>query len=61
LTFNEIVALSPEHYSERPLKTITPEHWPGLSGIHTYNSAGNVELIDGCNFVPRRRVQLPAK
>jgi hypothetical protein len=61
LTFNEIVGLSPQHYSERPLKTITPDHWPGLSGVHTYNAVGNVELIDGCSFVPRKRVQLPDK
>jgi hypothetical protein len=46
ITFNEITELSPEHYSERSLKTVTPEHW-GLAGIHTYNSAGNIELIDG--------------
>jgi hypothetical protein len=55
--FNEITGLSKERYSERPLKTITAEHWEGLSGIHTYNWAGNVELIDGRTPVPLRRVQ----
>jgi hypothetical protein len=29
-----------------------------LSGIHTYNRAGNVELIDGRSSMPRKRVQL---
>jgi hypothetical protein len=56
--FNEITELSKQRYSERPLKTITPEHWEGLSGVHTYNSAGNVELIDGCSAVPLKRVQI---
>jgi hypothetical protein len=55
--FNEITELSKERYSERPLKTITAEHWKGLSGIHTYNWAGNVEFIDGRTPVPLRRVQ----
>jgi hypothetical protein len=58
IAFNEITELSRERYSERPLKTITPEHWEGLAGIHTYNWAGNVELIDGRAPVPLKRVQL---
>jgi hypothetical protein len=57
--FNEITELSRQRYSERPLKTIAPEHWEGLSGIHTYNSAGHVELIDGRTRAPLNRVQLP--
>ena len=60
VSFNEITELSKQRYSERPFKTITPEHWKGLSGIHTYNRAGNVELIDGCSPVPMKRV-LPLK
>lgn len=59
ITFNEITELSKKCYGERPLKTITPEAWKGLSGIHTYNWAGNVELIDGSINVPLKRVQLP--
>ena len=47
VTFNEITELSKQHYRERPLQTITPEHWEGMAGIHTYNCAGNIELIDG--------------
>ncbi len=46
-TFNEITDLSRQHYRERPLQTITPEHWEGMAGTHTYNGAGNIELIDG--------------
>jgi len=55
--FNEITELSKERYAERPLHSITPEHWEGLTGVHTYNSAGNVELIDGSSNVPLKRVQ----
>ncbi len=54
--FNEITELSRERYSERPLKTITPGHWAGLSGIHTYNQAGKIEFIDGRTPVPLKRV-----
>ena len=56
VAFNEITELSKRRYSERLLKTITPEHWRGISGVHTYNSAGNLELIDGRSSVPRKRV-----
>jgi hypothetical protein len=58
IAFNEITELSQQTYSESTLKTITPEHWDGLSGIHTYNQAGNVELIDGRISMPRKRVEL---
>jgi hypothetical protein len=57
IAFNEITELSRQRYSERPLKSITPEHWEGLAGIHTYNSAGNIELIDGRAPAPLKRVQ----
>src|SRR5579863_194405 len=57
VAFNEITELSKERYSERPVKTITPEHWSGLSGIHTYNRAGNLELIDGRTPKPLKLVQ----
>jgi hypothetical protein len=61
ITFNEITALSKHHYSEQPVKTITPEHWPGLAGIHTYNGAGSIELIDGRSPVPLKRVHAPVR
>jgi len=56
ITFHEIVELSTQHYSERVLKTITPEHWKGLAGVHTYNTAGGFEFIDGQTFLPLKRV-----
>lgn len=56
ITFNEILELSPSHYTERAIKTVTPEHWKGIAGVHTYNCAGNLEVIDG--RMPRALKQL---
>jgi hypothetical protein len=56
VSFNAITELSRDRYSERPLKTITADHWAGLSGIHTYNQAGKIEFIDGRTPVPLKRV-----
>lgn len=61
IAFHEITELSRKRYSERLLKIITPEHWKGISGIHTYNAAGNLELIDGRSPVPLTRVRLSDK
>lgn len=58
LTFNEITELSTTNYRESPFKTITPDALKGLSGIHTYNRAGKVELIDGSTNVPLKSVRL---
>jgi len=44
-SFNEITELSKDRYAERPLRTILP--WGNLCAVHTYNRAGNVEVIDG--------------
>lgn len=57
-SFNEITEISTTSYRERAFKTITPDACKGLSGIHTYNHAGNVELIDGSTNVPLKRVRL---
>jgi len=56
ITFHEIVELSKEKYSERALKTVGPEHWKGLLGVHTYNCAGNLEVIDGQTPLPLKRL-----
>jgi len=57
--FNEITELSKERYSERPLKTITAEHWKGLSGIHTYNWAAmwNLSTADSSAAEARARLR----
>lgn len=48
-SLNEIEALTPEHYSERPVVTVEPQ--PGFVGTHTYARCGDVEMIDGCALV----------
>lgn len=47
-TLNEIVTLTPEEYSERPLLTVDPSWHPGLVGTHSYAQSGDVEVVDGC-------------
>ena len=47
VTFHEITELSEDSYAERALKTITPEHWKGIAGVHTYNCMRDLEVIDG--------------
>jgi len=59
VAFNEITELSPQRYSERPLRNITPEYWKGISGVHTYNFAGNIELIDGRTSMRSKRALSP--
>jgi hypothetical protein len=56
VALNQITELSTRRYSERQVKLIGPEHWVGLSGIHTYNWANNVELIDGRTPLPLNSV-----
>ena len=57
IAFNQITELSRKHYSERCLKVIPPQHWEGISGIHTYNSVANLEVIDGRSRVLLKQVQ----
>ena len=47
ITFHEITELSTKHYAERAIKTITPEHWKGMAGVHTYNCGADFEVMDG--------------
>jgi hypothetical protein len=55
-TLNEVTELSTEQYSERSLRSVTPEFWKGLRAVHTYNWVRNIELIDGASMVPLKRV-----
>lgn len=56
VALNRITELSTKSYSEQHVKTIGPENWQGLAGIHTYNWARNVELIDGRSLAPLKNV-----
>ena len=50
LRFNEIVALTPERYEERPGITINP--MKGFVGTHTYSRIRRIEIVDTCALVP---------
>jgi hypothetical protein len=56
-TLNKITELSTQQYREQALRTVTPEFWKGLCGVHTYNRIGNLEFIDGARMVPKRQVE----
>lgn len=56
LVFNEIERLDATAYGERAGLKLLPGWLPGLVGVHTYNRAGEFEVIDGKFMVPRSRV-----
>jgi hypothetical protein len=56
LSFHEISKLNTLEYEERPLLNVLPAGLPGMLGIHTYNSSGNLEAIDGL-FVTQTSVK----
>lgn len=56
ITFHEITQLSVLGYAERPVKTITPEYWNEMAGVHTYNRLGDLEVIDGRSPRPLKSV-----
>jgi hypothetical protein len=57
INFHEITNLSVQCYAERVIKTVTPEHWKGMAGVHTYNCAGDLEVIDGRSARPLKAVR----
>jgi hypothetical protein len=62
LNLQEIVAFSPDRYEERPFCAVGPEALPFPAiGVHSYNTAGDLEVIDGCaKLQPRARFSMPA-
>lgn len=54
-TLNEITELSPETYSERPIREFRPDTLKGIRATHTYNWIEGVELIDGTTMRPAPR------
>jgi hypothetical protein len=58
ITLNEVTELSKQQYAERPLMTVTPDHWAGIAGVHTYYCAGPVELIDGRTPIKLKEIEL---
>lgn len=57
VVFNEVVALDPQRYEERPLGRIEPDWLRGLRGCHTYNRGPGIEIVDGKRLVPRRHLR----
>jgi hypothetical protein len=54
IVVNEILALTPTEYAERPLTTVTAQAL-GAAGIHTINAAAAVVVVDTKHRVLRRR------
>jgi hypothetical protein len=56
VSFNEF-KLSATTYEETPVSTLAPDPKRfGIYGVHTFNRAGDWEVIDGRAVVPRARV-----
>lgn len=53
---NEIVALNPDRYEERPGVPAEPHGNPSWVGTHTYARLGDLEIIDTCTRMPERQV-----
>jgi hypothetical protein len=52
LNINEITVLTEVSYGEKVIHSVEPLWDRELKGIHSYNSAGNMTIMDGCR---RRR------
>lgn len=46
IVFNEVLALSPTCYAERPLGRLDASWAKGLDGCHTYSASGGMEVLD---------------
>lgn len=52
----EVTALDPERFEQRVATVLRAEaHWPGRR-LHTLNSAGALECIDGAAYSPKSRI-----
>lgn len=55
-TLQEILTIDPERYDERPFCWVDPGNLAiPAQGVHTYNLAGNFEVIDSYTMGPRPR------
>jgi len=46
VAINRILQLNPETYEELELGKIGPDWGPHVAGVHTFNVAGNITVID---------------
>ena len=52
---NEILTLTADAYEERQVLGAAQDWAPGSAGTHTYNRAGDIEVVDACWPVPRSK------
>jgi hypothetical protein len=52
IRFHEIYRLNPSEYEERLLGGVEPTWAAGVEGTHTYNRAGDFEVLDGVWYRP---------
>jgi hypothetical protein len=50
MSIREIETLNPQEYREREVRAFEPEWTAGLTGTHTWNTAGSLAVIDGCRL-----------
>ncbi len=54
ISLNRVLRLTPQAYAERQVERILPSPESGLLGIHTWNRAGDLTVVDA--FARRRRI-----
>ena len=59
VVFNEVLELGPTVYRERVLSRLVPDWARRLDGCHTYNTDGDVEVLDVRGRPPADAVYLP--
>jgi hypothetical protein len=53
ITVSRIEELSETRYREVPVSRIAPEWFPNITGTHTFNDNGHIQVIDGRVLAPR--------
>lgn len=59
LVFNEVLALSPTHYDERPLSRLAPDWGDRLFACHTYSACETFEVLDARGYPDATAPGLP--
>lgn len=53
ISLNRIERLDPDVFIEREVALMTPDWQPGLLGVHTFNRAGRLTVVDGFRRTPK--------
>jgi hypothetical protein len=59
LSINRVLRLTPHEYAERQVERILPSERDGLLGLHTFNRAGELTVVDA--FTRRSRISLTSE